>query len=100
MGITVGAFGGTGTLVGEWTMDGPPPLLLQSTGDTHFPDTRTPFLLPRLIVVPSIWSLLLLGLSWKTHSGSVTRTVRDGQTCERDDEQRLKHSDPVQTKEI
>lgn len=60
MEITVGVSGGKGMLVGGWTMDGPAPLLLQSVGGAYFPVTLTPFLLPRLIPVPSIWSLLLL----------------------------------------
>ncbi|KAF3852751.1 hypothetical protein F7725_006106 [Dissostichus mawsoni] len=64
MEIRVGVSGGKGVLlVGEWMMDGPPLLELQSTGDECLPDTLTPFLLPRLIFVPSIWSLLLLSPS-------------------------------------
>lgn len=89
MEITVGVLGVTGVLTGPWTMDGPPPLLFQSTGGTYFPVTLTPFLLPRLIPVPSIWSLLLFWPSWKTNNGSVTRMVREGQVMHENDYQEV-----------
>lgn len=53
-----------GVLMGEWTIAGPSELPLRSAVGKYFPVTVTPFLLPRLIPGPSVWSSLLL---WKTH---------------------------------
>lgn len=64
MEITVGVSGGMAA-VGGWTIEGPPLLLVQSTGGSYLPVTLTPFLLPRLIPVPSTWSLLRPWASWK-----------------------------------
>lgn len=66
-------------------MAGPP--LSQSDGATYFPVTLTPFLLPRLIPVPSIWSLILPWASWKTYNVCVTKLGKDGKVYMREQPQ-------------